>query len=177
MQGIELIKYAGSIEVFLTLLKFPKRQFTIRELAKTAKTPFSSTQRLVKKWERAGIIETGKTGRSVTVKFHDSAYTRMIAKLVKGLVTPQRFTVGMLKKALRKTPGVREVFLFGSVAKGTEKLESDIDLAMLTDKGFDAAKLMFDTYGRYGTKVIPLLFHDKKEFLAFLSGKETVRLV
>ena len=77
---------------------------------------------------------------------------------------------------LKELNDVEAVYLFGSVAKGTEKLESDIDLAVLADKGFDADKLMFDTYDRYGTKVIPLLFHDKREFLAFLSDKEKVRI-
>ena len=177
METIGLIKYKGARNVLETLLKFPERQFTINELAKTAGIPFSSCWRLVKKWEPAGIIETGRAGKSVTVKLKRSAYTRRAAELVQLSVSPQAFTVETLKKTLKNTKGVGEVYLFGSVARGEEKLESDVDLAVLAGREFDADALVFSVYERLGTKIVPLVFRNRKELAGFLRGKDGVRLV
>jgi predicted nucleotidyltransferase len=159
-----------------TLLAFPKRQFTINELAKEAGVPFASAWRLVKRWEPAGILETGRVGKSVTVRLHKSEYLDSIVSLLKISTTPQAFTANALKGVLAKEKGVKEAWLFGSVAKGEEKRASDIDVALLVEKGFDANALVFGTYESYGTKVVPIVFENKLELAAFMSGKKGVRL-
>lgn len=176
MEAVQLVKYRGARKVFETLLKFPKRKFTISELAKTSKIPFASAWRLVKKWEPAGIIECGRVGNSVTVALRESEYARRVADLMELSVSPQAFTAEALKKTLKKMRGFKEAYLFGSVARGEEKLSSDIDIALLVGKEFDSSKLMLDVYEQHGTKVIPLTFSDKKKLLQFLSDKEKVRL-
>jgi len=174
---VELVKYKGAKALLETLVAFPERLFTISELAKVAKVPFSSVWRLVRKWEPAGIVETGRIGGSVTVRLKKSAYTNRVIELVRLSVSPQGFTVEQLKETLAKTAGVKEAFLFGSVARGEEKLESDIDLAVWADNRFDADALVFTVAEKWGTKVVPLIFEKKNELNAFLEGKEHVRIV
>src|SRR3989338_8561151 len=98
MEMLQLVKYAGSRNLLETLLKFPDRQFTINELAKEANVPFASAWRLVKKWEPAGLIFTGKVGKSITVKLHKSEYLDSLASVLKLSVSPQAFTVLSLSK-------------------------------------------------------------------------------
>ncbi len=159
-----------------TLLKFSNRQFTINELAKESKVPFASAWRLVQKWEPAGIIETGRIGKSVTVKLKKSEYLDSIVSLLKLSVSPQAFTVSALKDFLVKEDGIKEAYLFGSVARGEEKITSDIDLALLATSGYDANALVYDSYSKLGTKIVPITFISKKEFSAFLADKNGVRL-
>jgi predicted nucleotidyltransferase len=176
MEGLELIKYKGTRKVLETFLKFKGRQFTINELSKTTKVPFGSLWRLLKKWESAGIIETNVIGKSRVVRLHESEYTKRLLELLKLSVSPQAFTAEALKKEL-KGKSIKEAYLFGSVAKKNEKLESDIDLAILAGKKFDANKLMFEVYEKYGTKVVPLIFDNKKELDKFLKDKEKERII
>ena len=176
MEAIQLVKYSGSRRMLETLLKFPDRQFTINELAKEAGVPFASAWRLVKRWEPAGLIETGRLGRSVSVKLHRSEYLDTVASLLKISASPQAFTARALKGLLAKENGVKEAFLFGSVANGSEKLASDIDVALLAEKGFNANSLVFEVYEKYGTKVVPLAFSSKKELDAFMADKRGGRL-
>lgn len=176
MDTIQLVKYRGSRQMLETLLKFPNRQFTINELAKEAGVPFASAWRLVQKWEPAGIIVTGRVGRSVTVKLHKSEYLDSISSLLKISVSPQAFTAIALKGLLAKEKGVKEAHLFGSVATGSEKPASDIDVALLGEKGFNANNLVFEVYEKYGTKVVPLAFSSKKELDAFMVDKKGARL-
>lgn len=168
MDAIHLLKYSGARALLETLNKFPERQFTINELSKEARVPFASTWRLVKKWEAAGIIETGRVGRSVTVKLHKSDYANSLSSLLGASMSPQAFTANAFKGMLLKEKLVEEAHLFGSVARGEEKLTSDIDIALLARKGFDANSLLFDIYLKYGTKLVPLLFRDRKGLNAFL---------
>ncbi len=176
MEALELIKYKGSRKLLETLVKYPSRQFTINELAKVAGVPFASAWRLVKRWEPAGMIETGKVGRSVTVKLHRSEYLDSMLSLLRISMSPQAFTARAIKDLLAKERGVKEAYLFGSVAKGDEKLASDIDIALLVEKGYDANSMVFEVYEKFGTKVVPIAFHDRKGLEAFMADKKGERL-
>ncbi len=176
MDALQLIKYSGSREMLETLLKFPNRMFTINELARESRVPFASAWRLVRKWEPAGIIETGKVGKSVTIKLHKSEYVDLIASLLKISASPQAFTVSSIKGLLAKEKGVKEAYLFGSVAKGEENLTSDIDVAILATKNFEPNQLVYSVYEKYGTKIVPLVFSTKKEINKFMADKKGERL-
>jgi len=176
METIQLIKYKGSRKLLETLVKYSNRQFTINELAKEAGVPFASAWRLVRRWEPAGMIETGKVGRSVTVKLRRSEYLDSVLSLLKMSMSPQAFTARALRNLLVKESGVKEAYLFGSVAKGNEKLASDIDIALLVEKEYDANRIVFEVYEKFGTKVVPITFHVRKELQAFLVGKKGERL-
>lgn len=175
MEALKLVQYKGSRKLLETLMAFKGRQFTINELAGVACVPFASTWRLVKRWESAGIVETSIIGKSRIVRFRESEYTKRLIDLLNLSVTPQAFTVEALKGRL-KPLHLKSAYLFGSVAKGEEKLESDIDVAILAGKDFDADKLIFDIYKKYGTKIVPLVFSDKKKFDTFLNEKVKVKL-
>jgi len=176
MDSLELVKYRGSRQMLDALLKYPERRFTIRELAREAKVPFASAWRLVQRWEPAGLIETGRVGKSVTVKIHKSEYLDSVASLLKLSVSPQVFTARALVSMLANDSEVREAYLFGSVARGDETLASDVDVAIFARKGFDANRLVFGVYKRFGTKVVPLVFASKAELDAFMVGKKGERL-
>ncbi|MEW6035080.1 MAG: nucleotidyltransferase domain-containing protein [Candidatus Micrarchaeota archaeon] len=176
MEAIQLMKYRGARKLLETLIKFPNRQFTINELAKEAGVPFASTWRLVRKWEPAGLIETGRVGRSVTVKLHRSEYLDSVLSLLNISKSPQVFTANALVDLLAKEKKVKEAYLFGSVASGNEKIISDIDIALLVEKDFDANSLVFRVYEKYGTKIVPITFLNKKELKAFMADKKGERL-
>jgi len=176
MEGLELIKYRGARKVMETLLEFKGRQFTVNELSKTSKVPFASVWRIIKLWESAGIVETNIVGKSRIVKLKMSEYTKNIVKLLSLSKSPQALTTDALGKELRNKK-IEEAYLFGSVAKGKEKLESDIDLAILQSSEIDTNKIIFDIYEKYGTKIVPLIFKNKKEFDKFLRDKEKRRII
>lgn len=177
MNALHLAKYSGARALLETLSAFPERLFTISELAKTAKVPFASAWRLVRKWEPAGIVETGRVGSGVTVRLKKSAFSDRVVEMVRSSVSPQGFAVGQLKGVLKKTPGVKSAAVFGSVAQGKERLESDIDLAVWADSRFDADALLFEVAQKLGVKVVSLVFARKTEMDEFLEGKEHVKLI
>jgi predicted nucleotidyltransferase len=177
METLELLGYSGAREMLETLLRFPKRQFTINELSRESGVPFASAWRQVRRWEAAGVIETGRVGRSVAVRLGESKYTRQMADVLRMSTSPQAFTVRGLKRMLAKDKGVKSAYLFGSVAKGDEELASDIDVALLAGRDFDASNLVFRVQKEYGTKIVPLVFATGKDLSSFLKGKQAAKIV
>lgn len=176
MEAIQLVKYKGSRKLLETLLKFPDRRFTINELSRKAGVPFASAWRMVRRLEPAGIVETGRVGRSVTVKVRKSEYLDSVLSLLKISMSPQAFAARELRGLLAGERGIKEAYLFGSVARGEEKPESDIDVALLVRKGYDPNRIVFEAYGKFGAKVVPVVFHNKKELLDFIAGRKMERL-
>lgn len=176
MEILDLFRYKCAKQVFNVLLEFPKREFTIRELAREANAPFSSVRRLVGLWEKTGIVELGKLGRNKVIRFHKSKFTDSASKILKLSVSPQRFTAEELKKIIKKEGKIKSAYLFGSTARQKETLSSDIDLALCASEDYNTSNLMFKIAKDYGTKVVPLSFKSKTELDDFLKGKDKVRL-
>ena len=88
----------------------------------------------------------------------------------------QALSLPELKRILREKKRVQEAYLFGSVAIHKEKLESDIDVALLLDKPIDRTSFVSAMNDKYGVNIIPITFYSKDEFDGFLQEKKTVRL-
>ncbi|NYZ74087.1 nucleotidyltransferase domain-containing protein [Candidatus Micrarchaeota archaeon] len=177
MNAIELLAHKGARQLFETLRAYPKRQFTINELSKTARLPFTTTWKLVQKFELAQIAEVATIGRSRAVRYRETPYSRLVSDILKMGSSPQALALPELKHLLRARKGVVEAYLFGSVALKKEKLESDIDVALLVGKRMDLPSLISAVYDKYGVKVVPLAFESKDELEDFLRDKKKVRLV
>lgn len=177
MEAFELLTYKGARRLFETLRAYPQRQFTINELAKTAHLPFTTTWKLVQKFERAQIVDVALIGRSRAVRYDDGPFSQLILKILALSKSPQALSIPELKRILKVKKEISEAHLFGSVARNQEKLESDIDVALLTRKRIDASSFISSLYERYGVKVVPIAFDSRDELADFLKGKKKVRLV
>lgn len=177
MEAVELLTYKGARALFETLRAYPQRQFTINELSKTAHLPFTTAWKLIRRFELARIVEVAAIGKSRAVRYRESPYSKLLAGILRISASPQVLALPALKRILRAKREVRNAYLFGSVALKKEKLESDIDVALLVAKTIDVPSLISTIYEKYGVKVMPLVFYSKDEFDDFLRDKKKVRLV
>jgi predicted nucleotidyltransferase len=175
MKGVELVRGAGRLELLKLLLEYPGRKFTIRELALNAKVPYGTAWYAIEDFWKARIIDLGLVGRARTVKLKNISYVKKLVKL-SDFPSPHVSALGSIKKELAKINEIKEAYLFGSVAKGTEISTSDIDLAVLVSKEVDFHKLLSTSYDKLGVTIVPLDFTNKKEFDDFLKDKEKVKL-
>ena len=177
MEAVQLIAQKGARPMLETLQAYPRRQFSINELSKISHTPFSTAWNLVQKFERAQIVDVGLIGKTRTVQFNESPFSKLVLQILDMSTTLQRQSLAGLTKMLKANPAIKEAHLFGSVAANKEKLESDIDVAILAGRPLNVPFLMSTMREKYGVKVMPLEFKSKKEFDDFLSDKKTVKLV
>lgn len=110
----------------------PDRSFTLQELLHLANSGRGSTQKQVDRLIEAGVLkEDARRGRQRSIR----ANTEFIlyAELVE--IARKTFAVAEpLKEALLPFAAhISTAFVFGSVAKGTDSVRSDIDLIVIGD--------------------------------------------
>ncbi len=129
---VMLDKISRHKETIKLLLMYPERTFTVRELSELSGTSYSTTWRLVKDLYSAGVVITGRIGPSVTCVLNKGApFLTEVEKIVELELSPQRMAAREFAAGARKIKGVEKIILFGSVARGLEKLTSDVDIAII----------------------------------------------
>jgi len=177
LETLELLGYRGARQLFETLRRHPQRQFSINELSKTAHLPFTTTWKLVGKFELAQLLELVLIGKTKAVRFRKSPYSNLVLDILRKSASMQKLALPELKKTFKAKNEVTEAYVFGSVALGKEKLESDIDVALLIKRKMDLPSLISSIYDKYGVKLMPLVFYSRDEFEVFLKDKKKVKLV
>ncbi len=150
----------------LTLLKYPDREFTIRELSLEAKIPYVTTWRLVETSEKAGLLLVKRIGNYVVCSLNKKSPYLKEAKKAILFVSPQRKAAMEFVKRIKKLKEIKRIILFGTVAKGEEKPESDVDIAIIVsgkkeieEKINKSASLLLK---EARIRVIPLVLTEKE---------------
>jgi predicted nucleotidyltransferase len=177
MEAAELLAYKGARALFETLRAYPQRQFSISELARTAGLPFTTTWKLVQKFERAHVVDVSLIGKTRAVRHRDGPFATLLGDILRLSRSQQRLSLPALRRILKAKKGVSEAYLFGSVAQKSESLDSDVDVALLVKGRIDTSSMISSLHEKYGVKVVPLLFESKEEMDDFLKGKRKVKLV
>lgn len=102
----------------------------LRELQRQLGIGSLSSQRDLARLAALGVIRRTGTGRSVRYELIESSpLWGALLQLVARGTTPE----AMLGEALRDVEGVEAAFIFGSIAAGTARPDSDVDLFVVGD--------------------------------------------
>jgi predicted nucleotidyltransferase len=116
----------------------PQRRFQSAELIRLAGSGTGSAHRLLTRLAAAGLVTTERVGNQK--HYQANAESPVFAEL-SGLVRKTVGLVAPLQAALEPLAGkISAAFVYGSIAKGTDKAASDIDLMVIAD-GLDYAAL------------------------------------
>jgi len=150
--------FGKSMQAILTqLYGRPDQEFYLRELARsTGKTP-SSLQRDLAALTRAGIIL--RTARGHQVYFRANRASPVFEEL-RGLVVKTFGVVEILRDALQAlTDRIESAFVYGSVARGEARAESDIDLLVIGKvSSGDVIEALAPAQRRLGREINPTVF-------------------
>jgi predicted nucleotidyltransferase len=109
----------------------PDRSFYASELIRTAGTGSGAAQRELARLEDSGLIVSRRVGHQKHYQANTQAplfdEVRGIVLKTIGLAEPLRATLKLL------SPAIRAAFVYGSVAKATDRAASDIDLMIISD--------------------------------------------
>ncbi len=160
----KLLKYPAVIKLFL---KYSKRNFTVREISRETMMPYATTWRYIQKLEQSGIIFIEKIGGYNVCKLNRNS--PLIDKLKEFLdleLSPHRLAAKEFTEHAKKIKGIEQIILFGSVAKGEEKLTSDVDIALIAkkDKRIENKIIVItkEILEKTQISIIPIIL-DKKE--------------
>ena len=135
----------------------PTKRWYFRELARQLQLQPSSIQRDLTALTNAGLLERHLDGNRVYYQAHRECpiFPELEQILIKtvGVVEVLRET---LKPARRK---IDIAFIYGSIASGKARPESDVDMMIVGDVGLDRiAKLLHGVETRLGRQVNPTVY-------------------
>jgi predicted nucleotidyltransferase len=140
----------------------PEREFHLSELLRLTKLSSASLQRELNRLSESGIISSSKLGNLRIFKANQSS---PIYKELQSLV---RKTLGIdheINTALASLhQDLQHAFIYGSVAKNTDKASSDIDL-LLVGKNLRLSKildLLTPVETKLGRKINPTCYTPKE---------------
>lgn len=160
-----------AINLLRAMIKHPSKIFTIRGLARTASVSVNETALTIHDFEKLGIIKVQPIGRAHQLSFNKKNY--ILNKIIEPIFKAEEKTLEELLKTLKKNLDKNKVIisaaLFGSVVKGEEKEDSDIDVLIISND-FDAASEIVSTAivevtEMFQTELAPIIF-SQKEFVS-----------
>jgi len=168
-----------SISLVRTLLHYRGKIFTVRKLAEAAGVSSSEAAVVVQHLEKEGLLRLQPAGKSYLVSLNERNYA--LSKIIKPMIKAEQETyaelVSILKKHFERGRGaIISAVVFGSVSKGEEKEDSDVDLLVIS-KDFDSAtaivsKAQEEVSLIFNSRLSPMILSEKE-----LRAKKRDRLV
>lgn len=136
----------------------PDRSFYASELIRYAGTGSGAAQRELARLEASGLVVTRRVGHQKHYQANPASplfsELRNIMLKTVGLAEPVREALAPL------APAIRAAFVYGSVAKATDRADSDIDLMLISDTltYADVFGALEPVAGRLGRPVNPTVY-------------------
>ncbi len=130
----EVLGSKASLRVLKTLVRYRRKIFTIRELARVSGLSHPEVSLVVKTLERRGVVRLQPVGNARQVVLNDESY--ILKSMVEPVIEAEANTLDSLVSTVRpffREKGVTSVAIFGSVARGLERKSSDVDLLVIAD--------------------------------------------
>jgi predicted nucleotidyltransferase len=113
------------------LFGYPHRSFYASELIRDAGTGSGAAQRELAKLEQSGLVVTRRIGHQ---KHYQANEASPLFSDLRNIITKTVGLVEPLRDALKPLASeIRMAFVYGSVAKATDRATSDIDLMVVSD--------------------------------------------
>lgn len=149
----------------------PERSFYLNELVRLADMGKGTIRRELDKLCSVGLVTETRLGNQ---NHYQANPTNPVYDELKGIIDKTLGVVGVLAAALDQSlPEVTYAFVYGSVAKGREGAESDIDLMLVSDTlGYsDVMSLLVPAEQQLGRKINPTLY-SSREFDERITGRQ-----
>ncbi len=154
-----------------------KKEISIRELAKEIKLVPTNLSKILKELESAGVLTSKKIGKSLVFNIDQEHY--LCSDLIIPLFQKEKEAKTKLKKMILKSISFlyESIILFGSIKRGDERAQSDIDIAFIV-KEKDIKKAEKETIEinqqisrTFGNSIAPVVI-SRKEFIKKLKNKD-----
>jgi len=134
------------------------RQFHVNEMLRLTGAGKGALQRELTRLESAGLVRVARMGNQ---KRYQANREAPIYEKLRGIVLKTFGLAFVLREALSPLADrIRAAFVFGSIAKGTEHADSDVDVLVISDtlSYGDVLAALEPAEARLGRKVSPVIY-------------------
>jgi predicted nucleotidyltransferase len=159
-----------AISTLRVLVHYKGKIFTIRSLAQAAGASHPEVSATLEELEKFGIVQIQPVGRAHQISLNEKSY--VLNEIIEPILRAEEKTLAkviLILKGHLNTKKIISSVIFGSVSRGEEKEDSDIDVLVISDY-FDhateaIANASEDIALAFHTRVSPIIF-TKKEFIS-----------
>lgn len=162
--------------VLALLFGRPDEEFYLREVIRAAGVGQGAVQRELKRLVAAGLVLRRVRGRQVHFRANPDS---PVYDELRGLLLKTAGAVEVLRSALASlSDRVRFAFIYGSVARGDERRQSDIDLMVVGDVSLgEVVKCLGPAQERLGREVNPTVYSEEEFRSRAAAGRHFIRRV
>ena len=137
-----------------------QREFRLRELARLTGISSGTVQHELRKLAAAGLVR--RTERNDLVLYRANADSPIFAEL-RAIVEKTSGIEDLLRQTLEPaSASIRLALIYGSIAKGTDRARSDLDLLVVGAMSFgELVTLLQPAEAKIGREISPRLFSEK----------------
>ena len=147
----ELLSSKIRAEIFRILFGTRDGALHMREIERRSGFTTGTVQQELKKLYRLDLVKKSRDGNRL---YYNANKEHPLYPEIRNIVLK---TVGLgdiLREALKRSPSITCAFVFGSIARGDENTQSDIDLMVIGDLGLrDVTAMLADVPGNVGREI------------------------
>jgi len=138
------------LKILSVLAREPDREFYQREIARLARVSVGATSQRLREIVEGGLVSARESGRMIFYRYNlDDPLARQLKVLL---------SMNLIHNLVKDiAPHSRRVTLFGSCATGTDVLESDIDLLIVSQEAKKVRNIVSTHAERIGRKISPVV--------------------
>ena len=171
---LEVLGNKVAITLLRTMINYKGKIFTIRGLAEEAKVSPNETALIIHDFENFGIIKIQPVGRAYQLELNKKSY--ILNKIIEPIIEAEKNTFAELLVLLKKYLDTKKIIsaaIFGSVVRGQEKIDSDIDLLIISNDHdhtiTQISQVSEQVFSTFHGNLSPIIFTEK-EFKAKQKG-------
>jgi len=167
---IKLFANPSLVEILSLFLLNPQEEFYQSDIAKKTNKALMQVQRSLKILKEIGLISLTRRGRMI---YYQAVKTHPAFEDLKHLFLKTLSLGESVRQALRPlNDKIHSAFIFGSVAKDEESLDSDIDLCIIADLTLrELVKVLSPLSKKLKRELNPVIF-KQSEFQKRILGKD-----
>jgi predicted nucleotidyltransferase len=156
------------------MITYRGKIFTVRGLADEANVSTNETALIVHNLEKMGIIKIQPIGRAYHLELNEKSY--LLSEIIEPAINAEKNTMNELIQVLRKYFDTKKIItaaIFGSVASAKEKIDSDIDLFIISNDHDHAITLVSEASKQVSIRfngILSQIIFTEKEFKAKQKG-------
>jgi len=117
------------VKLLRAFFTYPDKKFSESDLQRIAGIPQASVHRNIKSLLESGLLERQRVGKTNLYSVNrEHVLYELLSKIFDGERNLKKELKKVVKEAVKNLPEVELVILFGSIAKGTERADSDVDI-------------------------------------------------
>ena len=163
----EVLGNRATITLLRTMIIYSGKIFTVRGLASESGVSHNETALAIHALEKMGIVTIQPIGRAYHLDLNKESY--ILNDIIMPAINAEKNTVDELILALRKVFDTKKIItaaIFGSVASTKEKIDSDVDLIVISNNHDHAITLISDASkqvsARFNVNLSPIIFTEKE---------------